>query len=451
MRIYGRHVYVPKKVYRTAEKLVSRYAQSNPTRKKGEHWCSACGGKFEGTEERCPHCGARFALSFDDKCRLVYKTEYYLREITTYGEWQVVKEYVADIEHRSGSEAKADIYLVYSWWYKPSEGATLLYGSYIGMGANWRRIPFSRHGALHFINSKVGEGSYWYSDWMDHLVPNPRILDYYKVHGLGDESLAKPFLEQKLAAYTANGTILETLVKTGQAEAAKLFIRDTRFRTRLTENWRSWCIARRHGMDIDGIGMVNYLDYLYELKVLKKDRRNPFFICPKDFFAAHSATSMKVARILEARAEKAQSTRRARDIAYQAQLAAERARKMKAAGPAYKRRIARYAALVITDGAITIRPLMTVGEFKEEGEAMCHCVFSNAYYSKTDSLILSARDKDGERLETVEVDLKDWRVAQSRAYRNGMSSYHDEIVSLVTEAMPRIKELSKKTKLKQIA
>ena len=65
---------------------------------------------------------------------------------------------------------------------------------------------------------------------------------------------------------------------------------------------------------------------------------------------------------------------------------------------------------------------------------MHHCVFSNGYYDHKrhpDSLILSAKDRDGHRLETVELNVKTWKVIQSRALQNGTTKYHDQIVKLV--------------------
>ena len=44
---------------------------------------------------------------------------------------------------------------------------------------------------------------------------------------------------------------------------------------------------------------------------------------------------------------------------------------------------------------------------------MHHCVFTNEYYLKADSLILSATI-DGKRIETIEVSLKRMEVVQSR-------------------------------------
>mgnify|MGYP000296788918 FL=1 len=48
---------------------------------------------------------------------------------------------------------------------------------------------------------------------------------------------------------------------------------------------------------------------------------------------------------------------------------------------------------------------------------MHHCVFTNEYYLKADSLILSATI-DGKRIETIEVSLKRMEVVQSRGVCN---------------------------------
>ena len=70
---------------------------------------------------------------------------------------------------------------------------------------------------------------------------------------------------------------------------------------------------------------------------------------------------------------------------------------------------------------------------------MHHCVFTNEYYRRDDSLILSA-SIDGQRLETVEVSLSRLEVAQSRGVCNKQTEYHDKIVRLVNDNMPLIQK-----------
>ena len=59
----------------------------------------------------------------------------------------------------------------------------------------------------------------------------------------------------------------------------------------------------------------------------------------------------------------------------------------------------RFFGIDLTDGKIHVRVLESIEQFRQEGEAMHHCVFTNEYYRRDDSLILSA-SIDGQRLET---------------------------------------------------
>ena len=73
---------------------------------------------------------------------------------------------------------------------------------------------------------------------------------------------------------------------------------------------------------------------------------------------------------------------------------------------------------------------------------MHHCVFANEYWNvqkHPDSLILSAKDRHGNRLETVEVNMKTWSIVQSRGLLNDQSERHDEIIELVKENMYKLK------------
>ena len=83
-----------------------------------------------------------------------------------------------------------------------------------------------------------------------------------------------------------------------------------------------------------------------------------------------------------------------------------------------------------SDGEICIKVLDSVEAIRQEGEAMHHCVFTNEYYLKADSLILSATI-DGKRIETIEVSLKRMEVVQSRGVCNKNTPYHGQILKLM--------------------
>lgn len=52
--------------------------------------------------------------------------------------------------------------------------------------------------------------------------------------------------------------------------------------------------------------------------------------------------------------------------------------------------------------------------------------------------------KDGERVETVEVDMSDYHVVQSRGKHNQHTPYHDTIMKLMNDNMGMIKEINDK-------
>lgn len=76
-------------------------------------------------------------------------------------------------------------------------------------------------------------------------------------------------------------------------------------------------------------------------------------------------------------------------------------------------------------------------EFLEEGEAMHHCVAS--YWSHDNSLVLSARDGEGKRVETVEVNLKTFSIVQSQGPCNRPTEWHESIMETVKRNMKLIK------------
>ena len=129
-----------------------------------------------------------------------------------------------------------------------------------------------------------------------------------------------------------------------------------------------------------------WCDLLYLLEKLGKDVRNPHFICPTDLKAAHD-------QYMEKRQAQLERERERRRMIWEAERL-ERERKrledMAKEKDEYIRKKAAFLNLVLTDGLIIVKVLQSVDEFYEEGKAMHHCVYTNAYYNDENSLILSA-------------------------------------------------------------
>ena len=113
----------------------------------------------------------------------------------------------------------------------------------------------------------------------------------------------------------------------------------------------------------------------------------------------------------------------------------------KAEGAFIKRR-QKYFGLCIVAEKFKIVCLQTIDEFKDEGNALHHCVFRMGYFRKADSLILSARDADNNPIETLELSLRTFNILQCRGDHDHNSPLHDEIVKVMNDNMWQVKELS---------
>lgn len=203
----------------------------------------------------------------------------------------------------------------------------------------------------------------------------------------------------------------ETLLKTGQVTLLKHFAENPRT---LDDYWPSIRIVTRSGYAITDAGM--WCDYIDLLRFFNKDLRNAKYVCPADLEAEHD-------RYVELKREH-----------YRKQREQERIREAMRHEQQYRDAKGRFFGIDLTDGKIHVRVLESIEQFRQEGEAMHHCVFTNEYYRRDDSLILSA-SIDGQRLETVEVSLSRLEVAQSRGVCNKDSPYHKQIIKLVQHNM----------------
>lgn len=187
-------------------------------------------------------------------------------------------------------------------------------------------------------------------------------------------------------------------------------------------------IALRHGYKVTDGRM--WLDMIGLLLRAHKDIRNPKFVCPADLKKGHDQALDWCNRYEEQQ----------RKISEQKKLIED-----KKAVKQYE--IARkcFMGLKLTDGTIVIQALPTVKDIMQEGKSMHHCVFAAGYYKRLDSLLLTAK-VNGERAETIEVDLKRYQLIQSRGVCNKNSKYHAEIVNLVNENMNIIRKFNNAVK-----
>jgi hypothetical protein len=216
----------------------------------------------------------------------------------------------------------------------------------------------------------------------------------------------------------------ETLLKAKQIDLFRLYPGlETDTYEHIEKHWGSICIAMRNGYTVEDATL--YLDYLDMLDRFDKDLNNPHYVCPDDLAKEHDRYNEKI-----------------REINRRQELK-ERKKEVKEANRQYMKEKAMFFGLHFSAGGIEIVPLQSVKEFLIEGDTLHHCLFSNNYYEREDSLILSAR-VDGKRMETIEVDLGKLKINQARGMRNRATEHHEEIVDIVQRNMSKIASIVSK-------
>lgn len=159
-----------------------------------------------------------------------------------------------------------------------------------------------------------------------------------------------------------------------------------------------------------------WFDYLKMLESEGKDLRNSSVVLPKDLKRSHDHLSVLISK----RAAKVHIQRN-REFAIMATL------RNKEAGEKYAMQKGKFFGLEIKYKNICIVPLKSIDEFVLEGKKHSHCVFGARYYEREDSLCLKAI-VGNESVETIEYDLKQNKVVQSRGKFNQPSVFHGQIL-----------------------
>jgi len=237
------------------------------------------------------------------------------------------------------------------------------------------------------------------------LYPKVKSLDILQRNGF--EGDCHDIAPTKLILALLTDSRAETLFKGGRTADLRHFLNNPQG---IDQYWATYKITLRNHYDIIDIAL--WCDYVDMLRRLGKDIHSPKYVCPENLQESHDTAQRK----LQAQRDKEVEARRRQ----QAIENEERFQELKAP----------FFGITFTDGVIQVKVLESVQEYLEEGKALHHCVFTNEYYLKKQSLILSARI-DGRRIETIEVSLETMKVIQCRGLQNKNTEYHDRIVNLV--------------------
>lgn len=374
---------------------------------KGIITCGECGHQWQGNGAladalcgcTCPHCGMELKVHTTRK--RVFKENEYFSIITACKGYQVIRFFFAKAYYKIGQVAEYSIYEVAQRWIAPNGKFETI--------AKLRGISFIYYDLWQeYSPMEIRRNHHVYDIAPACTYPRVRIIPELKRNGFkGEFHNLQPF---ELFCELLKNNQAETLIKAGQYSLLSYFIRYSS--KSIATYWNAIRIATRSKYIVEDAGI--WCDYIDLLRYFNKDTNNPKYICPADLKTEHD-------RLVQKKTERLERER----IEQQKHKALENERK-------FQELKAKFFGISFTDGTIQVRVLESVAEFLEEGTAMHHCVFTNTYYLKPDSLILSACI-DGKRIETIEVSLKTLKVLQSRGVCNKNTEYHDRIIELVNK------------------
>lgn len=385
---------------------------------KDEMWCSDCGKMWVDTSRqkdgdiRCPYCGEKLEVKVSRKTK--DNIESYLTIVTTLKEFQVLRHFYITRYARKGCDNHYFIDEVCQQWITADRKETVIA----------KAMKMESRGWVHTTKMSIKQDGNMYCshsyDIGGYVYPKVKLLPILRRNGLRTSFHGfTPAL--LIRAILGESKYAEMLLKTKQYSMLEFYM----YRGCLSHPW-TVNICNRNGYIIKDGSM--YDDYLRLLDYFHLDTHNAHYVCPKNLKAAHDELVSRKQRI-EAR-ERAEEDRKRR---------VERMVRIKADIALFIKRIQPFLNLEIKEDDIVIRPLQSVSQFYQEGKAMHHCVYANEYYRKKDCLILSAKVA-GKRKETIEVNLKTFKVVQSRAVCNKNSEYHDKIIELMNKNMNLIRQ-----------
>lgn len=359
------------------------------------------------TESNCPNCNNKIELIDKNNPKFYYYHIFAI--ITVYQEFQVIR-YFSTWKYMSKKDLpRYQTVELYQEWDTDYVKNTVVIGL--------NKYPnFNGDGFIHRSNFDIKPsysliGTYRHYITPDLYYPEYSVLPIFNRNGFsGNFYGCRP---RQFFINLLQKTEFETLVKLKNKELIVACLYNWHSFKRF---WKQILICIKHKFVFEDFGL--WYDYINALKYLGFDINNPKFICPENLKEAHDFYISK-------------------QIAKQE----KQRRKEEEKGAVYlKTKKKCFENLIIKEGKFNIIPLLNVEDFKEEGRKLNHCVYASKYHNKENSLILSARIEN-EPIETIEISLSTLDILQSRGRSNEPTEYHDEILRITKENLPKIKRL----------
>lgn len=404
-------------------------------------WCQCCGHEDRVTLPElmvslemthvCPECGRPLTLKGWQKERKfadgkgVYESTHY-SVVTNMEGWTVIRTFEVNRNNYMGDATHYGFWEVYQNWLSDDGREVILSKGYSRSPSYFRWNHYSEWGVGR--HNEHCSGYYVMSDVYDvdrnYFYPRQSVSPVLRRNGWKAELLKRMKVGRvELMQMLLTEPLAEELVKKGQYNVLAHWMKTGDVNKDRTKWLHAVRICIRNNYQIKDASM--FFDYLDLLEYFHKDTHNAKYVCPENLRTEHD-------RLLMKKDKKELARTLAKRIAQAGKFEGQ-----------YKEHRGMFFGICFGNDDIMVTVIGSVKEMAEEGTWMHHCVFANGYYdhkSHPDSLILSAKDRDGNRLETVEVNMKTWTIVQSRGRMNKPTPEHGDIVKLVEKNMYRLRQ-----------
>jgi hypothetical protein len=283
-------------------------------------------------------------------------------------------------------------------------------------------IARGRNMCFHYVDSwthgdmeiRQAPEDFPYQIYPEGIYYKSRVLPILKRNGLNKIPDLPP---ERLMRALLTDNYAERLLKIGQEDVLRYHLKEP---GKVLDFWQQVVICTRHKYMIPDASL--WFDYLRLLRYFQMDICNPKYLCPEDLNAEHDRLLARKRRDEERR---------------NLEMKLSDAKKWEAQ---YRKEKEKFFGICFGNENIIVTVIQSVEEMEHEGTAMHHCVYQAGYYKKPNSLILSAKDNQGNRIETVEVNTLTFQVVQSRGVCNKNTPHHEEIINLVNSNMNLIRQ-----------
>lgn len=379
--------------------------------------CMQCGESFSTelvSRKRavCPHCSTKLKIEVSRKT--TEKQTFYTAYAQTYCEYQVVRYFVHYCYFGAGKQAKIGSWEIMQLWVKEDGKCEI-----VGLNHRLTNYCDAWTGDWEIRKEQRYYGYYngsKYNIWPDKYHPESKFKEIYFKYGINANLDGLTFLEA--IQEIPRNPRFETLLKCKQYHLLNLF----RSRTMTNDYWSAIKICIRNKYKVKDTQV--WVDYVDLLLYFNKDIHNAKYVCPANLKKEHDRY-VKKKREVQKRLEIERKRKQAEEYEM-------RFRELKS----------HLLGITIPADKLVIKTLDSVQEYLEEGDLMNHCVFTNEYFLKSDTLCLSARlqEDPNQPLETIELSLKDVKVVQCRGKNNQNTEYHGQILKAVRKNIGIIKQ-----------